>query len=162
VGAAVRRSVAAAFGLEVDELVLIHTGTLLKTSSGKIQRAACRAAHCAGELDVVGSWDGQDVATLNALGAPRTVFESQLATIWSEVLGREGVGIHDNFFDLGGASIQVVQVIEAAAQVGIPLNPEMFFEHQTIADLASAMPENRDLILEAGPASVGASSTRAA
>jgi amino acid adenylation domain-containing protein len=42
--------------------------------------------------------------------APRTPTEEILAGIWAEVLGVERVGIHDNFFDLGGHSLLLVQV----------------------------------------------------
>jgi acyl carrier protein len=42
--------------------------------------------------------------------APRTELEQMIATVWQEVLRVEKVGIHDNFFDLGGHSLLVVQV----------------------------------------------------
>ncbi|MBE3560030.1 MAG: amino acid adenylation domain-containing protein [Ktedonobacteraceae bacterium] len=72
-----------------------------------------------------------------AFVAPRTPLEEQLARIWAEVLGIDRVGIHDNFFDLGGASIQSLQVIAKAEEAGIHLAPEQIFEHQTIAELAA-------------------------
>src|SRR6185295_11788171 len=43
--------------------------------------------------------------TAGAFIAPRTDVEKLLAQIWSDVLGIERVGVHDNFFDLGGDSI---------------------------------------------------------
>ena len=46
------------------------------------------------------------------------------------------VGIHDNFFDLGGASIQSLQIVAHANMAGIPLSAENIFEYQTIAELA--------------------------
>jgi amino acid adenylation domain-containing protein len=42
--------------------------------------------------------------------APQTEIEQMIATVWQEVLRVEKVGIHDNFFDLGGHSLLVVQV----------------------------------------------------
>jgi amino acid adenylation domain-containing protein len=42
--------------------------------------------------------------------APRTELEQMIATVWQEVLRVEKVGIHDNFFDMGGHSLLVVQV----------------------------------------------------
>jgi amino acid adenylation domain-containing protein len=74
-----------------------------------------------------------------AFEAPRTELEKQLAATWSEVLNIERIGIHDNFFDLGGASIECLQVVSKAGELGIQLSPEMLFEHQTIAALASAI-----------------------
>src|SRR6266516_3152857 len=55
--------------------------------------------------------------------------------ILQEVLGVEQVVIHDNFFDLGGASLQSLQVMAKANEAGIQLTPELLFEYQTIAEL---------------------------
>lgn len=71
--------------------------------------------------------------------APRTPLEEQLVAIWSSVLGLDRVGIHDNFFDLGGASIQSLEIIAKAGEAGIPLVLEMLFEFQTVAELAAAI-----------------------
>ncbi len=54
VAEAVRRAIADEHEVGVHAVVLIRTGTLLKTSSGKIQRRACRDAYLAGELRTVG------------------------------------------------------------------------------------------------------------
>ncbi|QBD78790.1 amino acid adenylation domain-containing protein [Ktedonosporobacter rubrisoli] len=75
----------------------------------------------------------------NAFVAPQTPTEQQLARIWAEVLGIEKVGIHDNFFDLGGASIQSLEIISKVNETGLPLELEMLFEFQTIAELAAAI-----------------------
>jgi amino acid adenylation domain-containing protein/non-ribosomal peptide synthase protein (TIGR01720 family) len=69
--------------------------------------------------------------------APRTSVEKALAEIWSQILGVEQVGIHDNFFTLGGDSILSIQAIAKANQVGLRLTPKQIFEHQTIAQLAA-------------------------
>jgi acyl-CoA synthetase (AMP-forming)/AMP-acid ligase II len=50
VGPAVRTAVASGHGVQVDEVVLIAAGTMPKTSSGKLQRRACRAAYESGTL----------------------------------------------------------------------------------------------------------------
>lgn len=52
--AAVRGAIGAAHGLSLRQAVLIRPGTLPKTSSGKIQRKACRTAYLDGTLDTVG------------------------------------------------------------------------------------------------------------
>ncbi len=74
-----------------------------------------------------------------AFVAPRNPLEEVLASIWAQVLGIDKVGIHDNFFDLGGASIQSLQIIAKAGEAGLQLTPEMLFEHQTVAELAAAL-----------------------
>ena len=67
---------------------------------------------------------------------PRNEIEETLAKIWSGVLGVERLGVHDNFFKLGGDSILSIQIIARANQAGLKLSPRQLFEHQTIAELA--------------------------
>ncbi|HJT56493.1 MAG TPA: amino acid adenylation domain-containing protein [Ktedonobacteraceae bacterium] len=69
--------------------------------------------------------------------APRTLEEKTLAEIWKEVLDLDRVGIHDNFFELGGDSIRSIQIVSRAGRAGLRLTPRLFFQHQTIAELAS-------------------------
>ena len=70
--------------------------------------------------------------------APRTRQERALADVWSAVLGVERVGIHENFFHLGGDSILGIQVIARASRAGLRLTPRQIFQHQTVAELALA------------------------
>jgi len=53
---AIRREVAAEHELAVDAVVLVRAGSIPKTSSGKIQRHACRSGYLDGSLAVVGQW----------------------------------------------------------------------------------------------------------
>jgi amino acid adenylation domain-containing protein len=69
--------------------------------------------------------------------APRTHAEQVLAAIWSDVLRVERVGIHDDFFDLGGDSILSIQVVSRANQEGLRLRPRQIFQHHTVAQLAA-------------------------
>ncbi|NBD17971.1 MAG: amino acid adenylation domain-containing protein [Cyanobacteria bacterium] len=70
--------------------------------------------------------------------APQTQLEEQIAAIWQEVLGVEQVGIHDNFFDLGGHSLLVVQVREKLHErLQQNLSVVDLFEHPTIHALAT-------------------------
>jgi amino acid adenylation domain-containing protein len=78
----------------------------------------------------------EDIRQLTGYIAPRTEIEKILSGIWQDVLGIEQVGIHDNFFDLGGASIQSLQLVAHANIAGFPLSAENIFEYQTIAELA--------------------------
>ena len=80
-----------------------------------------------------------DIYQLNGYVAPENEVEQILADIWQSVLEIEKVGIHDNFFDLGGASIQSLQVVAGASLAGLGLSPEMIFEYQTIAELAGQL-----------------------
>lgn len=68
--------------------------------------------------------------------APRTATEAQLAQILAGVLGLEKVGIHDSFFELGGDSILLLQVISRARAAALPLTARQIFDHPTVAELA--------------------------
>ena len=65
---AIRRAVAGEHELAPDAIVLIKAGSVPKTSSGKIQRHACRDGYLAGTLDVVGQWSAADDAGRSRAG----------------------------------------------------------------------------------------------
>ncbi|EST38536.1 hypothetical protein N566_06915, partial [Streptomycetaceae bacterium MP113-05] len=71
--------------------------------------------------------------------APRDEIEEILAAVWAGVLGVERVGVHDNFFDLGGDSILSIQVVSRARQAGLRLTSKLLFLHQSIAALAGVV-----------------------
>ncbi len=75
--------------------------------------------------------------------APSTATEASLVEIWREVLHADRIGVHDNFFDLGGASLQALQAADLSARKGFPVSAETMFQYQTIAELAS-MIETRE------------------
>ncbi|MFD1542539.1 non-ribosomal peptide synthetase [Nonomuraea guangzhouensis] len=89
--------------------------------------------------------------------APRTPAERALAAVWARVLGVERVGVHDNFFDLGGDSILGLQVVAGARAAGLALTPRQMFLRQTVADLADDLPDDlpEDLADEESPAGDG-------
>jgi amino acid adenylation domain-containing protein/non-ribosomal peptide synthase protein (TIGR01720 family) len=73
---------------------------------------------------------------------PRTAVEQTLAAVWQEVLGRRQVGVHDDFFALGGHSLRAIQVVSRlrrALAVELPLR--LVFERPVLADLAAAIEE---------------------
>ncbi|MEV6695224.1 condensation domain-containing protein [Micromonospora sp. NPDC051196] len=75
-----------------------------------------------------------------AYRAPGTPAEALLAAVWARVLGVDRVGADDNFFQLGGDSMQVVQVIAEAAVAGLSLSPGDLLRHPTVAGLAALGP----------------------
>ncbi|PMB43198.1 non-ribosomal peptide synthetase [Fischerella thermalis CCMEE 5330] len=82
----------------------------------------------------------------SAFIAPETTVEKQLATIWAQVLGREKVGIKDNFFALGGDSILSLQVVSKAREAGLQLTPKQIFQYQTIAELVAVVSTTETII----------------
>ncbi|MEU4445605.1 amino acid adenylation domain-containing protein [Actinosynnema sp. NPDC050801] len=70
---------------------------------------------------------------------PRTAVERELADIWAQVLGVDSVGVHDDFFGLGGDSILIMRVTARARRRGLRLVPKDFFAGRTVAELALAV-----------------------
>lgn len=54
--------------------------------------------------------------TTNSYVEPRSPLEQRIASIWQAVLGTDRVGVHDNFFDIGGHSLLAVKVVERIKQ----------------------------------------------
>jgi len=78
-------------------------------------------------------------STQAAFVAPRSPLELQLAEVWRQVLSVDRVGVHDDFFSLGGHSLLVLQVVSGARGAGLHLEVRQVFEHPTIAGLAAAL-----------------------
>ncbi len=97
------------------------------TPNGKLDRAALPAP------------DGiDDVRTPYV--APSTPIEEIVAKVWEDLLERERVGVHDNFFDLGGHSLRVTQLIaRLRAECGIELPLRTAYERPTVAGMAGAL-----------------------
>ncbi|HEY0739061.1 MAG TPA: amino acid adenylation domain-containing protein [Herpetosiphonaceae bacterium] len=101
------------------------------TANGKVDRAALPAPTLASQQGT-------------SFVAPRTPVEQQLGELWSQVLGVERVGIHDNFFDLGGDSLQVIRLVaKIRDSFQQALQARVLFEHPTIADLAQVIEQSQ-------------------
>ena len=104
--------------------IILNEGLPL-TTNGKLDRKALP--------DPQRSREGLETITLSE---PKTSDEHLLVQLWKEVLGLDQVGIHDNFFDLGGDSILSIQIISRARQSGLIVTVKQIFQHQTIAELS--------------------------
>jgi non-ribosomal peptide synthase protein (TIGR01720 family) len=107
--------------------LLLELAALPLTPNGKLDRKALAALQPTSEQQP------------HDLVAPRSPVEEVLANIWAQVLQRDRVGIHDNFFQLGGDSILSIQVVARANQAGLRLTAKDMFDHQTIARLAAVV-----------------------
>jgi len=93
------------------------------TANGKINRAALPLPNAARPETYV---------------APRTDAERSLAEIWGDVLDVALVGIHDNFFTLGGDSIRSIRILSRARARGLEYSFQDLFARPTIAELTGA------------------------
>jgi amino acid adenylation domain-containing protein/non-ribosomal peptide synthase protein (TIGR01720 family) len=84
----------------------------------------------------------------------RTDLERGLAEIWADVLGVDQVGVHDNFFDLGGDSILGIQVAAATrAKLGLIWPYRALFDRPTVAELATVLtPAEQTTVVQKGAA----------
>ncbi|WP_164494075.1 phosphopantetheine-binding protein, partial [Streptomyces sp. ADI97-07] len=103
--------------------VLMVLEALPRTPNGKVDRAA---------LPRPGDVSRHDRTP------PRTPAEETLAGIWQDVLHLDRIGVHDNFFDLGGHSLLVTRLVARIRdEMGVEVPPQRFFEDPTVAAVAA-------------------------
>ncbi|MCP9489463.1 MAG: amino acid adenylation domain-containing protein [Solirubrobacteraceae bacterium MAG38_C4-C5] len=106
----------------VPSAVVVLDGPLPLTPNGKLDRAALPAP---------------DFTALTGGAEPRTPAERTLAALFAQTLGLPRVGVHDDFFALGGDSIVAIGLVSRARQAGLVLRPRDVFERRTVAALAA-------------------------
>ena len=110
------------------------------TANGKVDRRALPAA------------DEHRPDLASAFLPPRTETEATLARFWSEVLRVEKVGVHDNFFDLGGHSLAATEIVaRIRAAYGVDLTLRTLFEAPTVAGLAGPLEARLVKVNEGAP-----------
>ncbi|MBI1853019.1 MAG: amino acid adenylation domain-containing protein, partial [Planctomycetes bacterium] len=80
--------------------------------------------------------------------APRTPIEATIASVWSEALGRDAIGIDDNYFAVGGDSIRSIRVRALAREKGIDFTLQQLFENPSVRRLAQAMETRSERVVE--------------
>ena len=151
---AIRRAVAEQHDIDVHAIRLIKMLSLPKTSSGKVQRHACRDAFLAGTLEVVAEWTRQDTTACAAFEAVgplrRTEAEAgspskDAIAAWLAAKVAGPLGIRPDEVDtrrpLAGFGMGSLQAVRLAAELeewlGRKLAPTLVYEHPTIDELAS-------------------------
>jgi natural product biosynthesis luciferase-like monooxygenase protein/amino acid adenylation domain-containing protein len=100
------------------------------TANGKVDRRS------------LPSPDASRLASPKAFVAPGTETQQLLARIWSDVLGLKQIGADDDFFDLGGHSLLIMQVLARIRDTfQVELRMRRFFDAPTIAGLAATIEE---------------------
>lgn len=100
----------------------IHLEKIPLTANGKVDRKAL--PHPKGAIHL-----GTEYVT------PRNSVEEKLVQAWLAVLGVNKVGIHDNFFNLGGDSIKAIQVLGWLNEHGLQLELNDIFQYPTIEEM---------------------------
>ncbi|HKP11738.1 MAG TPA: amino acid adenylation domain-containing protein, partial [Blastocatellia bacterium] len=118
---------------------LVALPSLPRRSNGRVDRAALLTAKPSRTEPEAGYL------------APRTALEQSITQIWSKVLGIKKLGINDNFFDLGGSSLTLIELsYELKDALGLELSVIELFEHTSISDLAGHLSrkENPDSAMQ--------------
>jgi acyl carrier protein len=104
--------------------VFVPLERLPLTPNGKVDRRALPAP------------DLEPAAPAAAFNGPRTAGEQLVATVWRELLGIERISVSDNFLDLGGHSLLIMQAIaKLEARTGKRISPRTFI-FQTLEQIA--------------------------
>lgn len=113
--------------------VFMQVDKMPQTPNGKIDRKALPAPE-------------KDRSALdNVYVPPQSDLENSLVKIWSQLLKIDQVGMEDNFFDLGGHSLLVVQMMSALKeQLNLELSITKIFQYPTIRDLAKNVTQKTD------------------
>ncbi len=117
---------------------IVFLDRLPLTINGKLDRAALPAP----------------LARTAALRAPETRVECVLARLFSDALGVAEVGLDDNFFALGGHSLNATQILWAIErELGVSLPFRALFQASTLADLAREVETSEPAAIAAAPPS---------
>jgi acyl-CoA synthetase (AMP-forming)/AMP-acid ligase II/acyl carrier protein len=148
----IRRSVAMNHGIEIYAITMIKHGTIPRTTSGKIQRQACRSGYLAGDLTVIQQWRADEmprnsraadkVGYLLSLEAPQRQSEIQLL-LRRELAIKLGVDPSSiepgqSVYALGLDSIRAAQLCNQLGLIfGIELSLSELLLHPTIEEIAA-------------------------
>ncbi|MCP4221075.1 MAG: non-ribosomal peptide synthetase, partial [bacterium] len=95
------------------------------TTSGKVDRRA------------LAEYDDARLEIRSRYAAPGNAEEKLIAEVWQEVLSIEKVGIHDNFFQVGGTSFDIIKISTILnTRLGIKFPVVKMFKYPTIHTLA--------------------------
>ncbi|MFC7896925.1 amino acid adenylation domain-containing protein [Streptomyces sp. NPDC057381] len=144
VAAAVREAVAAEHGLALADVVLVRTGKIPRTSSGKVRRSECRTRWLAGSLRRVGT-TGPAAQSTAASAAPADGVPAALAEAVAAALDTDpgALDAHAPLVGQGLDSMRAVRLRTALLDVlGVDLPTARFLDGLTLLDLA-AIPADR-------------------
>lgn len=129
----IRQAVAEAYQEAPKVVALLNPGALPKTSSGKLQRSACRLRLEDGSLDSYALFPGLQAVQEAQPPAGDDELLARIGEIWKARLGVAQVAPRDHFFLLGGNSIGAAQVVaQVRDSLGVALDLRQLFEAPTL------------------------------
>ena len=121
-------------------VLLLNPGALPKTSSGKLQRSACRQRMNDGSLDCYARFPDAQAAGATSAAVQGDALHSLVARLWCEQLGVEQVARDDHFFLLGGNSIAATALTARLNdELGLQLELRLLFESPTLGDFCAVV-----------------------
>ena len=141
----VRHSVFTTVGVAPTYIIPVAKETIPKTAIGKIQRSQLSQRFAAGEFKetVKQVEDLLNSRNLSKQDLPQNAIASKLVAIWQEVLNLKTVGVNDSFFELGGNSLLLMQVLSKLAPE-YNISATTLFQYPTISALANYLTKNLD------------------
>ncbi|MFV0278434.1 MAG: condensation domain-containing protein, partial [Parahaliea sp.] len=144
----IRQTVAEVFQEAPRQVALLNPGDLPKTSSGKLQRSACRAGVADGSLEAYAVYPAATPEASLALkpdgplaGAPQDDGEA-IRAIWCEALSVAQLPADAHFFVNGGNSIRALQMIGLLQErLGLTVDVRCLFEAPTLAAFTDRLAE---------------------
>jgi amino acid adenylation domain-containing protein len=136
---AIRTAVLEGHDVEPSAALLVVAGGLPRTTSGKLERYACRERFARGEFPILHGWQRSETAAAPAVERrlPVTPLQHQLAAIWCGVLGTAEVGLDDDFFESGGHSLLALALVDRlSAETGMDVPLRTLLDHSKFEDLA--------------------------
>lgn len=135
---AVRKFVGEHLSSQKVPAIVLMVDEIPRTPIGKVQRSAL--PQLLGLVDNEGHRLGGRALFGDPPVAPRSDTEQKLVRLWSEILALPEIGIHDDFFDLGGTSLQAAALVtRIAREFHTTLSVDTMFEAATVAEMAEVI-----------------------
>ncbi len=138
-----RRHVRAAVSEDLVPQTFIELDALPRDANGEVDRSALPNPFAAEQAAV----------------GPRTEMERTIAALWQELLGLDAVGVHDNFFDIGGHSLLSVRFI---SRLDKKIHVRLLHEHVVVNTLEQLATKCASMLEQAGGMQAASRGTTAA